>query len=282
MSERNIIEIGFVNIVASPHPSGIYFESLQIVSNVPVNIRGRDFAIITSPKPVSSQDGIFQGLISVWTDIDSSEPSIEKSTFQKIDIEAELKKIFSERGFNNRSFIYVLDELTHTVAIELKNDLGKTLSIRQAGRLFERLMTALNREGQTFDVTVLPDEDALSNVLGMERIDKIHIVLKRPNPGDHHGTDADDILRELHEQNMKRAEYTFSRQPGTDGIHLNEDNQTRAEVASSNGHVESSGLEDGQKMHRSTQEYPKVIRRVLAAGTLFATAVISEVKRFRG
>lgn len=282
MPEGGVVEIGFLNVVASPHPEGIYSRSLANIANTPVNIRGKDFAIVTPPKAVERQEGLFQGWVSVWTDIDSSEPSIEKATFRQRDVEAALKKVFSERGFNNRSFHYVLDEATHTIAIELKNDLGKTLSIRQAGRLFEKLFSALNRSGQTFDVTVIPEEDALSRVLGLERIDKIVIVLKRPNPGDHHGTDAEDILRELHEQNMKRAEYTFSRQPGTDGIHLNEDNQTRAEVAASNGHVESSGLEDGERSHRSTQEYPKIVRRALAAGTGFASALISEVKRFRG
>lgn len=280
--EGNIVQVGFLNVVASPHPNGIYVEALEKVANTPTNLRGRDFAIITPPRQMEREEGLYQGMISVWTDIDSSEPSIDKSTFRQQDVEAALKKVFAERGFNNRSFTYVLDTETHTIAIELLNSLGKTLSIRQAGRLFERLLSAVNKQGQTFDVTILPEEDALSRVLGLERLDKIVIVLKRPNPGDHHGTDAEDILRELHEQNMKRAEYTFSRQPGTDGIHLNEDNQTRAEVASVNGHVESSGLDQGERLHRSTQEYPKIVRRILAAGTTFASAVASEVKRFRG
>lgn len=277
----NIIEIGFLNVVASPHPEGIYPESLTRISNTPVKLRGRDYAIITPPAKMEREDGLFEGVVSVWTDIDSSEPSIEKATFRQRDVEAALQKVFAERGFNNRSFTYVLDEKTHVVAVELRNSLGKTLSIRQASVLFERLLSTLNKDGQTFDVTILPEEDALSRVLGMERIDKIVIVLKRPNPGDHHGTDAEEILKELHEQNMKRAEYSFSRQPGTDGIHLNEDNQTRAEVAASNGYVESSGLDEGERSHRSTQEYPKIIRRALAAGTAFVVAVASEAKRFR-
>jgi len=283
MVQGNIIEIGFLNVVASPHPDGIYAKSLITVANTPVNLRGRDYAIITPPKAVPRQDGLHEGVISVWTDIDSSEPSIEKATFKQVDVEAALKKVFAERGFNNRSFVYVLDEQTHTVGVELRNDLGKTLSIRQAGKLFEHLLSTLNKDGQTFDVTILPEEDALANVLGLERIDKIVIVLKRPNPGDHHGTDAEEILRELHEQNMKRAEYIFSRQPGTDGIHLNEENQTKAEVASSNGYVESTGMdEDDERSKRSTQEYPRIIRRILAAGTTFGAVVATELRRFRG
>ncbi len=129
---------------------------------------------------------------------------------------------------------------------------------------------------------MIPDEDALSTVLSLDRLDKIIIVLKRPNPGDHHGEDAERILEELHEQNIKRAEYQFSRQSGTDGIVLNEDNETRAEVAASNGHVASAGLDNGRRISRSTKEYPKIVRRTLAAGTLFVSAIRDELRRFRG
>ncbi|WP_082730976.1 MULTISPECIES: DUF4747 family protein [unclassified Sphingomonas] len=282
MSNESTIKIGFLNVVASPHPEGIYSSSLRTVSNTPVNVRGKDFAIITPPQEVSGDPDIFQGVISVWTDIDPSEPSISKSTFEKKDVEAELKKVFAERGFNNRSFSYILDSSTHTIAVELKNENGKTLSIRQAGKVFEFLLSRENKDGQTFEVTIIPEEDALTQVLGLERIDKIVIVLKRPNPGDSHGSDADEVLRELHEQNIKRAEYNFSRQPATDGIHLNEANHTRAEVAASNGYVESSGVENGIRTKRSTQQYPKLVERVLAAGTIVTSALTSEVKRFRG
>ena len=282
MPEGNIVEIGFVNVVASPHPDGIYESSISQLANIPVNVRGKDFAIITAPKAVADDEGIYEGIISVWTDIDSSEPSIDKSTFVQKDVEAALKKIFTERGFNNRSFSYVLDNKTHKVAVELRNSIGKTISIRQAGKIFDLLFSKLNNDRQNFETTVIPEEDALSRVLGLDRLDKIIIVIKRPNPGDHHGTDANEILAELHEQNMKRAEYTFARQPGTDGIHLNEENQTRAEVAATNGYVDSTGLDGDETQHRSTKEYPKVIRRALAAGTLFVSALRAEVKRFRG
>jgi len=282
MVDGNIIEVGFLNIVASPHPDGVYVEALTSIANAPVKVRGRDYAIITKPTRSERQDGMYEGVISVWTDIDSSEPSIDKNTFRQLNVEDALKKIFRERGFNNRSFSYMFDEKTHKIAVELKNSLGKTLSIKNAARIFEELLSQLNRDGQTFDVTIMPEEDAIDRVLGMERLDKIVIVLKRPNPGDHHGSDADDVLRELHEQNMKRAEYQFSRQPGTDGIHLNEENRTRAEVAATNGHVESFGVDDDERAHMSTKEYPKIVRRVLAAGTLFGTAIATELRRFRG
>lgn len=281
--EGNRISIGFINVAASPHPPGTYAEALEQLANSPAKLRGRDFAVISRPQRDEEDDALLTGSISVWTDIDPTEPSIDKATFRRRDVEAALAKIFKERGFNNRGFWYAFDERTHTLAVELLNAEGKRLSINQAGKLFDYLFSTLNTSEAVFETTIIPEEDALSRVLGLDRLDKVKIVLKRPNPGDHHGTDAEDILRELYEQNMKRAEYAFSRQPGTNGIHLNEDNQTRAEVASTNGHVESAGVDaEGDNQHLSTESYPKIITRVLAAGTVFLSALKAEVKRFRG
>ena len=282
MAEDRSITIGFINVVATPHPDGIYHEALREVANKPARVRGNDWAIITTPRAVRGEEGLFEGSISVWTDIDASEPSINKATFQRVDVEDALRKIFRERGFNNRSFYYFLDEQTHRVTVELKNDEGKTISIRQAGKIFDLLVSSLNRERQTFEVTIVPEEDAIEQVLSLARLDRVEILLKRPNPGDHDDGDADEVLRELYEQNIKEADYSFARQPGTDGIHLNAENEKRAEVAAQNGYVKSSGLdEDGSRDRRSTKEYPKIVALTLAAGVVALAALRAEAKRFR-
>jgi hypothetical protein len=282
MAEDRTITVGFLNVVATPHPPGIYPASLADLANKPVRVRGNDWAIITAPKQVSGEPDLWEGIVSVWTDVDASEPSINKATFQRQDVEAALKKIFAERGFNNRSFAYVLDDQTHKVAVELKNEGGKTISILQISRIFDLLLSKLNREGQTYEVTVVPEEDAIERVLGLKRLDRVDILLKRPNIGDHDSGDADQVLQELHEQNIKQAEYTFSRQPGTDGIHLNQENETRAEVAAQNGYVKSSGIDEyDNRDKRSTKEYPKVVPLVLAAGAIAIALLRNEAKRFR-
>lgn len=283
MAADGSITIGFVNIVATPHPPGVYQAALAKVANTPVNVRGNDWAIITKPTVSRDEKGMHEGMISVWTDIDSSEPSINKTTFAKVDVEAALKKIFAERGFNNRAFYYVLDELTHKITVELKNDQGKTISIGQIGKIFELLISMLNKEGQIYESTVVPEEDAIEKVLGLKRLDRVFILLKRPNPGDHDGGDADEVLRELQEQNMRQAEYSFARQPGTDGIHLNAENETRAEVAAQNGYVKSSGVdEQGNREKRSTKEYPKIVALSVEAGTAALSILRDQAKRLRG
>jgi hypothetical protein len=281
--EGNKFVAGFINLVAQPHPEGVYEEALNAVVNSPVQYFGSNFAAIRPASRNPNDPNMLEGVLTVWTDVSTDEPSIDKATLEEVALDEELKRIFAKRGFNNRSFLYVLDTATHTVAVELLNDHGKTLSPRQAGRIFERAFSRLNREGQTYEVTVIPEDDALSQVLAIRRLDKVRIVIKRPNPGDHLDTDAEEVLREMEEQNINRDERVFTRQSGTDSINLNEANHTRAEVAATDGYVESSGKnEDGEVEQRSTREYPKIVKRTLAAGTGAIAALRAEVRRFRG
>lgn len=281
--EGNQFAAGFINVVASPHPDGVYAEAIRAIANFPVQYYGSNYAAIRPATPVPDDDKMLEGVVTVWTDVSTDEPSIDKATLEEVALDEELKSIFKKRGFNNRAFGYVLDTATHTIAIQLLNEQGKTLSPRQAGRIFERAFSRLNREGQTFEITVLPEDDALQQVLAIKRIDRIKIVIKRPNPGDHLDTDAEEVLREMEEQNINKDERVFTRQSGTDSINLNETNNTRAEVAATDGYVESSGRdEEGEPVHRSTREYPKIVKRTLAAGTSAILALRAEVRRFRG
>jgi Domain of unknown function (DUF4747) len=281
--EGNKFEVGFINIVASPHPLGIYPQSMADVSGEPIQYYGNNWAAILAPNKSKVDDKLYEGILTVWTDVDSSEPSIDKNTLTKQDVEGSLKKIFDERGFNNRSFNYILDDATHKIAMELKNDHGKTISIKQVEKIFNVAFSRLNREGQTYEVTVVPEDDALDLVLGLKRLDKVRMVIKRPNPGDHLDTDAADVLREMEEQNINKDERTFTRQSGTDTIHLNDANLARAAVAATDGFVESGGRdENGMPEKRSTKEYPKIVRATLEAGTSFISALRNEARRFRG
>jgi hypothetical protein len=281
--EGNKFEAGFINIVASPHPIGIYPQSLKLAAGEPIQYYGNNWAAILPPNKSTRDPELYEGILTVWNDVDSSEPSIDKGTLQKKDVENSLKKIFDERGFNNRSFNYILDNVTHKIAVELKNDQGKTISIKQVGKIFDVAFSRLNREGQTYEITVIPEDDALDLVLGLNRLDKVRMVIKRPNPGDHLDTDAADVLREMEEQNINKDERVFTRQSGAETIHLNNANLVRAAVAATDGFVESGGRDDnGEPDKRSTKEYPKIVRNTLDAGASFLSALRNEARRFRG
>lgn len=266
MPDRQV-PVAFFNIVATPHPAGAYSKALDEIAAQPMNYRGRDFAVVFKPQADPEDDRFLRGRLAAWTDINPKEPSIDKATFEEVQVEDELAEIFEKRGFNNRGFAWVFDVQKHTLAFELKNDLNQTISAKQVERIFEHLLSSLNREGQTYEVTLIPREDAVDIVLGLSRIDTITIVLKRDNVGDHDDGDADDVLRELEEQNTKRQAYHFSRQPGTDSIKLNEKNRARADAAPENGFVASTGQDaNGNHQSLSTKQYPDVVQAAVPAG----------------
>ena len=277
MPDREV-PVGFLNVIATPHPAGAYAHALEQIAGKPFNYRGRDFAVVFRPELDPSNKSVLRGRLSAWTDVNPDEPSIDKSTFAQIAVEATLRDIFKKRGFNYRGFSWVFDQASHRLAFELRNELNQTISISQVGKIFEHLLSSLNREGQTYEVTVVPTEDALDNVLGLERIDTITIVVKRDNVGDHHDGDADDVLREMEEQNTKRQLYAFARQPGTDGIHLNASNRARAEAAQVNGSVRTTGIdENGDHAALSTEKYPNIVKAILGAGGSVFNALASKL-----
>ena len=103
----------------------------------------------------------------------------------------------------------------------------------------------------------------------MSRLDKVEILVKRPNQDDI--TDkANAIMAELMEQGAKSEDRVLTRAGGADSLELNEENRIRAEVAATNGYVKSSGRdEDDEPDKRSTKEYPKILRIIVDAGESF-------------
>jgi hypothetical protein len=78
MADGKFIEVGALNIVATPHPKGIYVELLRQVAGVEVGVWGSDYAKITTPRRRREEPDIFTGRILVWTRIDKDKRWIDK------------------------------------------------------------------------------------------------------------------------------------------------------------------------------------------------------------
>ncbi|MFN7158813.1 MAG: hypothetical protein ACK4MR_08985 [Erythrobacter cryptus] len=83
--------MGFLNVVATPHPEGVYKEGFEKIANKPVRVRGKDWAVVLDPRLDAKDFEILVGRISVWTEIDSTEPSIDKITFNSQNVEESLR-----------------------------------------------------------------------------------------------------------------------------------------------------------------------------------------------
>ena len=271
MADEQVIEIGFLNVVATPHPIGVYDRLLRSVAGEPVKFFGEQVAAITTPRAASGENHLLQGRIVIWTDIDEDQPGVNKRDLSAVRLSDMNFTVPNNLGFNGKVILYTFNTRSHVLAYEARNENGQTLSPRRAKRIFDLLMSPeiLGLNAELVEVTVIPEDDALAFVLGLSRLDRVEILVKRPNQDDI--TDkANAIMAELMAQHAKSEDRVLTRAGGSDGLELSEENMVRAEVAATNGYVKSSGRDDeGEPDKRSTKEYPKIVRMVVDAGESF-------------
>lgn len=277
------LEVGFLNIVATPHPEGVYTRLLKKAAEKPVNFWGSQKAAITEPLALDEDPSFLTFQLVIWTEVNPSEPAINKAQLKKAAFPREGKNFVDEYGVNGRVFYCVFDTQTHILTAELRNDDGQTVSPNRLERIFLDLMSPeiLGVESEEVEVTVIPTDDAVEYVLGLARLDKVAILVKRPN-NDDITTETHRVMADLMEQNAKSEKREIARQAKTDSIELSEENQVYARVGAHNGHVDSSGLdEDGQHDKRSTREVPKIVRIAIEGGTSFLVALRNLAKSAR-
>jgi hypothetical protein len=280
VQEEAEVQIGFLNVVATPHPEGVYERLLNTVAGAGVRFFGDHFAAITEPHPLKDDPNVLEGQLVIWTEIDESEPGINKRDLSKVRLADIDFSVPSNIGFNGKVFAYAFNIKRHVFVVEIKNEQGKTISPVRVqkilGRLFLPPYTAIGDE--IIEVTVIQEDDAIERVLSMARIDRVDILVKRPN-NDDITAETHRIMQNLIEQNAKSEERILVRAPGTPSVILDEDNSKFAYVAASNGHVTATGKnEDGGSEQRSTKQYPKIVCAMIPLGESFAIRVRSAAR----
>ncbi|WP_156839892.1 DUF4747 family protein [Novosphingobium aquimarinum] len=277
-------QAALLNVVATPHPEGVYERLLRSAAYNVVQYWGSEHAAISPLRKVRNQDGFFDFSLSLWIEINPDEPTIRKEDLAKANFPREGREFSEAYGINGRVFTCVLDTQTHVITVELKNEDGKRLSAGRAELIFQNLLSplVLGADAEDVEVTLIPQDDALDYVLGFNRLDRLEILVKLPN-NDDITTETNRVLGRLREMNAKSEKSVLSRLAGTDGIEPDEEHQTLARVAAAgNGKVETVGLdEDGEKSERSTREKPKIVRYILQRGQSYLGAIRSVARQAR-
>ncbi len=280
MPKQNI-EFGVLNIVAHPHGSGVYRSLLERAANKEVNFWGDMNAAIREPREV--EKGVIQSEIVIGTELDLDAPLIDRSSLEQIAAEEADITISSKHLYNGRVFLYTFIEETHLLFFESRNEFGKTLSPNRAHRIFTRLFAQqlLGNDMPYVDVTVVPEDDTLERLLGLDRLDRVKIVLQKPN-ADVNDAEVQEVLADLETQGAKSQDISLARAADSPRIVLNAANYLRAKVAQLNGYVAAAGrMEDGEQFSGSTKEYPKVIRVAIDATTSITALALRVAKQTR-
>jgi hypothetical protein len=279
--EDTSIVVAALNVVASPHPPGIYLKILQHVAGKEVPLWGSDRAKVTEPRSIDGRPDDFFGEILIWAHIDTESPWINKETDSKAtaeEMEGVLEALPSNLEPNFRYFNYLLNQAEHILLIEVQNEAGQRLSPTRAKRMFDKLFEDLSSDLPEVDVTIIPEEETLERIFAIKRLRKLEIFIKRPNPDDL-GEDFKRIMDSLEQEGARSQKIEKIKAAKQPSLTPNAETRRLALIGSTNGYVSGEGKDEaGNPVFESTEEHPKVRKLVVHTSTF--AAILSGIRLF--
>ena len=269
MAKPRTIEICQINIsMHSPHSPQGYVDLLQKAFHLKrIVTRGRADgyllgALYNSKTAVEKNE--LQGEIYRFTNIDPQASWFNTQTGKPAE-EGETEKITIPNNLhpNLERILFVFRPKEHRlwfIGKDRKATMGPSVAESVLQQLFDEVVQKHNLP--TVEVTVVPDEAAVDEVLGIHRITKILFEFKRPNADDA-GDIEQRIMTRMQQRNINRLrEEMTSNAP--EGIVADEEMKAEALAAAHNGHVEAQGY-DAVGMHtsESTKAKPARYRQVV-------------------
>ena len=283
------LEYGLLNISAHPHPAGVYRELFERTAGRAIKYFGERKAAISAPS--KRDDGIFDGNIYTWTHIDKEAQLLDTLRWSEAD-ELQKKTLHSipdHIGINARVFRYAFRESDHILVYEGRNDRAERLSSGSAERIF-RLMFDMDQLGnlkfalekpKSVEVHFVPEDASLEKVLAVPRLRRLEFYIALPNADDS-ADDADSIIAELKRQKIGSQITTIRADSQAEGIEPDKRLKAQTEAATASGYVNGEGRdEEGNKVFRSTREYPRIIKAVVEQATSTIGKLISVAKEVR-
>lgn len=271
---------GVLNVVAHPHPEGVYRKVFEQASdNEPVKFRGDRYATIS--RITASVDGVFRGRLATWTEIDPNAPSVDKSSLQEMSLQEAGIELPDNIGLNSAIFYFSFREDDHVLYIELANDEGRSISASVAQRAFQKVLSAASADlVDELNVFIKTRADAVEYALGLASLRKIEIDLHLPNPDDL-GPEHAKALEMLAQMKSNRMQATFTKAKGEPTLILLPEWRAAAELSQDNGSVTTYGKDEyGDKKERSTKEMPaEVVEEIAPEDSSFSVVGRVAVER---
>ncbi|WP_370227309.1 DUF4747 family protein [Cognatishimia sp.] len=258
MATGRRIKFSVLNVVAQPHPPGIYRSVFERAAGVGVKFWGDQYVALS---PISSsRNGVFTGRIAVWTQVDKNSDVIKLDEFEQLALRDSEVSLPNNIGLNSRIFEYAFNESKHLMYVEQQNEDKKYLSPKRAELAVHRILGQLNfTDVEEVRVQIVPEADSVERVLSVPRLKRVEMRVFRPNP-DELDDQANALLDELQEQGIQRTDIALAKAPGVDTIVLNARNKLLAKIAAFNGYVRSFGrTEGGKTIEASTKDHAKVV-----------------------
>lgn len=261
MAVNQVIELGAINVVLTPHPTGAYkrFFELVLRARIRAPIFGGKWGIFSALDPVAGRNGDvvgFSGVISTFTKLDKNLPWFNEDTAQPAsDDDLDGLAILDHLQPNHQGCSFYFDLRQHIFIFETLARKGG-LSPRLMKIFLDRVFLAeeISSEIRPPKLTVIPDADAVDEILGWERIKKLTIHATRPNPGDYDEDDLAEFEESLVEQNAASVDLVLNAMEG-EFLQPSDGTRTLTAISADNGFVVAKGQdEQGHPKTLSTKD----------------------------
>ena len=253
---------GVLNVRLHPHPDGIYGEFIEALYALrrSVKIRGERYAMISLLNRGEGGEGIYRGLITTFTKIDTEEPWFNAGNMREAD-DSEVSQIVIPDNLypNAAAFNFLFDTNNHKIYIQTYSK-GKLLSIKLADKPFSELSTDLSitRQFNRASITISQSKAGLARVFDLPVIKRVTITLLKPNADvfeDDFDEKIEGFLQEIHSRKMT---VTVEAEPGRSVV-PNAGLRRVSESALEHGAVTVDGRDADGTTRRSTEDFPRII-----------------------
>ncbi|NIJ19679.1 hypothetical protein FHS95_001348 [Sphingomonas naasensis] len=260
MARRIKISSGVLNVRLHPHPEGIYGEFIEAIYQLrrPVRIRGDRYAMLSLLSRTEANDGIYTGLITTFTKIDTTEPWFDTDNLKEAS-EKDISRISIPDSLhpNATSFHFLFDARRHRFYVQTYSK-GRTLSVRSAQRMLGGLAAdlAITRRFNEAVIDIVQSKAGLEAVFALTVIKRVTVTLTKPNADvfdDDFDENIEGFLEELHSKKLTLIVEAEPRQ----SITPNEGLRRVSRSALEHGSVKTEGRDEQGATQRSTDDYPE-------------------------
>lgn len=261
MSKNLKMVIGAINIKIHPHSPEKYIElfldAIALKSIVP--IRGSIHGSLSRFNFIDPRDKMrgFKGYIYKFLNIDPNQPWFDVENEKVADADG-LKSISAIKNMkpNLSSFLYFFAPRKHRIFFTTYYD-TKGISAKSICNFFKNLFyqpSIIKKYGEV-EIIIEPSTDSLERIMKMPQIDRLELVISRPNPDDH-GEAERKVLGRLNKLNAKKLSEQYE-SINHETLKPDEELMVLSKIAASNGYVKASGRDEaGKKVYESTLTHP--------------------------
>lgn len=225
----------------------------------PVRVYANDYLLLTKFGRIESATKEIEwgGAFGKFTEISEDSEWLDTTTLQAADDDQlDGVQIPDNLKPNYEGFFFVLFPEEHIIAFETYSKSSHLSPFfvekwLKSSVEYSRIIKSFGR----VEVDIIPDYDVLTKILESEKIRKLEITVRLPNPDDFDVDMFERVEARLRSLNAQTEETKYTA-PRGEYLELDDETKALARVGAENGQVDARIREDGSVVPKSTARHP--------------------------